>query len=258
MLSWHVSRASGWRKAWSENLMGTGAWANPCQPKALSPGATHTLQSGKWHLSPIFIIQVPCYIYHILSYHIIISCIYHIISVVIVISVYLQGCKYLFITTGFLLSFPSTGPFWTLLQCKQWKSRVGKQQDGQDMLWLLHTEMGADLDPSDPFFPLSHSEIELLLFFWSSCKAATSKETSRVQLSTSTSIIEKREIFLKDQAVFWEKKCLKWNVTPKKRAAKRNQISWWQRYKTFRPTTACNSWDGLAASPLLSAAPKGT
>lgn len=51
-LSWHVSRASGWRRAWSKNLMGIGAQANPCQHRALSPGAITPCRVGNsiYHL----------------------------------------------------------------------------------------------------------------------------------------------------------------------------------------------------------------
>lgn len=132
------------------------------------------------------------------------------------------------------------------------KIQSRKAAERQDVLWLFHTEMGADLSPQIPL-SLCPTQGQNSPYFGAPAKQPHPKKTSRAQLSTCTSITEKREIFLKDFRLFSEQKHQN-DMRHQKLDSKKKPISWWQLY---RPTTASSSWGGLAASPLLSAASKG-
>lgn len=211
MLSWHVCRASGRRRAWSENLMGTGARANSWQHRATSPGATHTL--AEWETA--FITSR-------------------------------QGCN-----NCFLLQFPSTGPSCSA-STENPEPTAGKQQDGQDM-WLLHRD-GADLSPQVPLSLCptqgpAEGTLPSLGFLQSSHVPRRPAGLSSAHARAS----QRKEPHFCRMTLFSKQKCQD-EMRHQKLDSKKKPISWWQRYKACRPTTASSSkgWLGCIPSPLCS------
>lgn len=119
---------------------------------------------------------------------------------------------------------------------------------------LAHRD-GSSPWPSGPTFPLSHSGTEFP-FFWSFCKAAPSQGDQQSSAQHMHEHHREKKNISGGSDCFWSKNAqLRCDI--KSWTAKRNQFPGGSSTRAAGPPQHPAPWDGLAASPLLSAASKG-